>query len=176
MILPQPLYAQRILLRTLMPSDIGERYLSWMQDDQIQKYLESRFQKHTEETLCAYAKACNDRPDTLLLAIEECSDNCHIGNIKLGPISEHHQTASIGILIGDKSRWGKGYASEAIARLADHATNQLGLRKLTAGCYAQNQGSIRAFQCAGFVQEAVLTAHAVFEKQRMDVVVLARHL
>lgn len=176
MILQHPLQAQRVVLRTLTCSDIGGRYLSWMKDEIVQQYLESRFHDHNEASLRAYVRTCNDRPDVVLLGIEDLVGGLHIGNIKLGPINGHHQTASIGIMIGDKSRWGKGYASEAIGRLVEHATNELQVRKFTAGCYAQNKGSIHAFERAGFVQEAVLSGHAIIKGMRTDVVFLARHV
>ena len=74
----------------------------------------------------------------------------HIGNIKLGPINPFHRYGDIGIIIGDKKSWGKGFAKEAIALLMDTAFKKLKLHKVTAGCYAPNKGSQKAFLANGF--------------------------
>ena len=71
----------------------------------------------------------------------------------MGPIDWDHQSGDLGFLIGDRTQWGKGYASQAIALLSDYAFAQLGLAKLNAGCYADNEGSRRAFCKAGFAEE-----------------------
>ena len=63
---------------------------------------------------------------------------------------------SVRILLGDKNCWGKGYATETIEVLTEHAFGVLGLHKLTAGAYAENVGSIRAFEKAGFLAVAKL--------------------
>ena len=56
-------------------------------------------------------------------------------------------------MIGDKSFWGNGYASEAWALVVDYAFNRLGLRKLTAGVVSGNRASLKALQNLGFVIE-----------------------
>jgi ribosomal-protein-alanine N-acetyltransferase len=77
----------------------------------------------------------------------------HIGNIKLGPVDWLHRVGDLGLIIEERGCWGKDYAFEAIS--LEYAFGQLNLRKVTAGCYALNQGSIEAFQKAGFVIEGV---------------------
>ncbi|MDC4205803.1 MAG: GNAT family protein [Candidatus Manganitrophus sp.] len=73
----------------------------------------------------------------------------------MGPIQWIHRLADIGLLIGEKDCWGKGYATEAIQLVSDYAFNVLNLHKVAAGCYGPNEGSARAFQKAGFVVEGV---------------------
>jgi RimJ/RimL family protein N-acetyltransferase len=68
-------------------------------------------------------------------------------------VDPHHAHATIGLMIGEATAWGQGYASEAIATISAYGFTQLKLRKLTAGCYASNQGSARAFIKAGYVLE-----------------------
>jgi len=88
-----------------------------------------------------------------LLGIFLRLDQRYIGNIKLGSIEECHRTADIGLLIDDKTEWGKDRASEAIAALTEYACNQLNIAKLTAGCYTDNEGSRRAFLKIDYVEE-----------------------
>ena len=56
----------------------------------------------------------------------------------------HYGVTDVGLLIGDKSFWEKGYGSEAIGLVCDYAL-EIDLAKLTAGCYVSNAGSIKVF-------------------------------
>ena len=149
-----PLIGKNILLRTLASPDATQYYLSWLSDPEINKYLEMRFSPPKKvENLADYISFINNSTDSILLGIFLRVSDRHIGNIKLGPIDNNHRVGEIGFLIGDRLQWGKGYASEAILLLTEYAFGQLGLAKLTAGCYIENKGSLRALQKAGFKEE-----------------------
>ena len=44
----------------------------------------------------------------------------------------------VGLLIGNRNMWGKGYGTEAIKLVTCHAFKEIKLNKLTAGIYANN--------------------------------------
>jgi ribosomal-protein-alanine N-acetyltransferase len=153
MTLAAPLRTDRLLLRTLDAGDATARYLGWLSDTEVNRYLESRLSTHTLDSLRAFIAQCNASADELLLGI--ClADGRHVGNIKLGPVNAFHRHAAVGLLIGERDCWGRGYASEAIGRVAAHAFDALEVEKLYAGCYASNVASLRAFLKAGFVEES----------------------
>jgi len=164
----------RLQLRPLRESDAGPAYLAWMHDRDVVRHLEARFHEHTLAGLRDYVRAQLANPDVRFFAICLKPDGRHIGNIKLGPIDRPHRRADIGILLGDKDCWGRGLASEAITLLSEHAFGALGLRKLTAGAYATNVGSIRAFEKAGFAIEARLRAHYASDAGLVDAVLMCR--
>ena len=147
---------ERIYLRQLIETDANDTYLGWLNDPEVNRYLESRHKKQALKGLRAYIKETISEPANLFLAIVLKSNNRHIGNIKLGPIDNNHRLGDIGLIIGEKDCWGKGYATEAISLLVNYAFKQLGLHKLTAGCYANNEGSAKAFIKAGFTDEGRL--------------------
>lgn len=175
MMLAPPISTPRLSLCTLQAADAGAAYLAGMNDAGLQRFMESRFQVHTEESLRAFIDQCNRAAGTYLLGIRLTGNGEHIGNIKLGPIDPHHLRASLGIIVWQRALWGQGYASEAIAHLSSHALTKLGVRKLTAGCYADNVGSIRAFARAGFQPDATLHRHAILDGEPTDIEVLARY-
>ena len=117
---------------------------------------------------------CLENNGVLFLAIVYREGNRHIGNIKLGPISWKHKNAEIGIIIGEKDCWGKGYARQAIELLSEYAFSKLKLHKLTAGCYANNIGSVKAFEKAGFVQEGRKISQYLCEGKYVDGVLLGK--
>lgn len=166
--LERPVIGERVVLAALDESTGLEHYLSWMSDTEVTRYLEVRYAPpSTPEVLHEYVRNINGSRGNLLLGIFSRSDNLHIGNIKLGPIDWRHLRAEVGLLIGDKTVWGRGFASEAITLMARYAFETLHLAKLTAGCYADHAGSAKAFLKAGFSLEATLPSHLVFEDRRV---------
>jgi [ribosomal protein S5]-alanine N-acetyltransferase len=171
---PVEIESARLVLRTMEEADAKPHYAQWMNDSDIVRYTESRYTTHSIDGIRDYIGAMQRDPDSLLLAMETEMDRRHIGNIKIGPVDWYHQCGDIGLLIGEADCWGQGYASEAIAALADYAFAVLGLEKLTAGVYEPNTGCIRAFERAGFVREGVRLSQYRFDNGRVDVVLLGR--
>ena len=163
-----------VSLFQLEPSHVSDAYLGWLADSQINRYLESRFSSHDRASVEAFVRSMIESPNNILFGIHDRRLNRHVGNIKLGPIDRHHGVGEIGIMIGDCAAWGRGIGSSAISRIVEIATHDLGLRKLSAGCYATNVGSKRAFEKAGFAIEAVRTAHYLLDGQPEDAVLLGK--
>jgi [ribosomal protein S5]-alanine N-acetyltransferase len=169
--------SERIELFVLRPEHVGPGYVGWLGDPKVNRYLESRFATHTERSTRDFVQGCLDDPQTLFLGIRsKALGSRHVGNIKLAPIDTHHGLAEIGILIGERSAWGRGIASDAISALAEIAREQLSLRKLTAGCYASNVGSQKAFQRASFEIEGARRDHFLLDGRPEGLVLMARWL
>lgn len=170
-----PIQGESIILRSLQQGDATLDYLDWLSDPAINAYLEVRFSPPKLVTdLEAFIAEANTSLHTLMLGIFLQENGRHIGNIKLGQIDWHHNVGDIGFLIGDKEQWGKGYASAAIVLLADYAFAHLDLVKLTAGCYAENEGSRRALLKAGFVEEGRRISQWLVAGYRQDGVLMGR--
>lgn len=161
-----------IYLRKLRKSDVDSNYCNWMNDPEVNQYLESRFEKWSIKKLEDYVTKIQDNPDYVFLSIILKDENRHIGNIKIGPINQIHKFADVGLIIGERSFWGRGLATEALKLIVDYAFNTLNLHKLTAGAYADNIGSIRAFEKAGFLIEGIKKKHYLYNGDYIDGVLL----
>lgn len=146
---------KRIYLRQVTSGDAEGRYLQWLNDPAINRFLESRYQKWSKKSLKDYIKAINKNSANVFLAIVASDKDVHIGNIKVGPVDPRYKHADVGIVIGERAYWGKGFATEAIKLVIGYSFKTLKLHKLTAGAYANNIGSIKAFRRAGFSIEGV---------------------
>lgn len=147
------LLTPRLLLRPVARGDATGPYLRWMNDPEVVRWLEARGRTYSVRDLEEFIETHSVAYGFHFFAITMRGDSAHIGNIKLGPVSGRDRRGDLGLIIGEQSAWGKGYAREAIAAVTDHAFSRLGLHKVTAGCYAGNEGSRRAFLAAGFEQE-----------------------
>ncbi len=175
MIVSEPIRSERFRLVTLDESFASADYLRWLSDPETTAFLETRFSTSTPESLRAFVAAQMASTDSYLFAIVVAETDAHIGNIKLGPINPHHHNASIGLFIGESDWWGKGVATEVIAALTAWAFEALGLAKVTAGAYASNVGSIRAFESCGFEREGLLRSQVKLTTgDRDDVVLLGK--
>jgi RimJ/RimL family protein N-acetyltransferase len=159
MFLDAPIETPRLLLRNLLLEDITDRYVSWLNDPEVTRYLEIRFARQTAESTRAYIDQMNASPDNLFLGIFVKDGAAHIGNIKLGPIDPHHKRGDFGVVIGERACWGQGFASEAIEALTAYAFDVLKLDKVSCGLYAANDGSRRAFLKAGWFEEGRRRRH-----------------
>jgi [ribosomal protein S5]-alanine N-acetyltransferase len=169
----EAIVGERLYLRSLVESDANECYLSWLLDPSVTQFLEIRFASPVSLLqLREFVGKATESNDSLLLGIFLTADDRHIGNIKLGPVDWHHQAAEIGLLIGDRTQWGLGHASAAIRLVVQYAFQVLKLAKLTAGCYAENAGSMKAFINAGFAQEGRRLLQWQVGTQRQDGILL----
>jgi [ribosomal protein S5]-alanine N-acetyltransferase len=166
------LVGERVYLRALDLADIDGPYLGWMNDAETTRFLDSGRFPTTRAALEKSVLAAGRSTGNLFLAIVTCHSDCHVGNVKLGPIDWVHRVGSIGILLGDAASRGKGYSSEAVGLVVRHAFEQLGLNKVTAGAYADHAASIKLFAAHGFVVEGRQRCHLYREGQYYDKVLM----
>ncbi|MHB1218288.1 MAG: GNAT family N-acetyltransferase [Alphaproteobacteria bacterium] len=171
--IPPRLRSGRVELRPFTPADIGPAYLSWLRDTDVVRYTDIKPIEQTLASVQAYVDTAQRDPSALFWAIHE-TEYGHVGNLRMSGISVRHARATVALLIGDKSRWGRNLARDALVAASAHAFHTLGLRKICAGILTGNDASRRAFEKAGFHVEAVLRAHAAFEGRFVDVLQMAR--
>lgn len=159
----------QVYLAPLLENDISVEYINWMNDPEIMKYTESGGKNYCISDLQAYVLDMNNSPNNVLMGVFLKSSNVHIGNIKIGNVSETHKYADVGFIIGNKQYWGKGYATQAIQEMLKLASEKLGLYKVFAGVYANNIGSIKALKKSGFIECGRFKDHCVIDEERVDV-------
>ncbi len=82
--------------------------------------------------------------------------NDYIGTIELYDLGQ--TTATLGIIIGERSHWGKGYGTEAIRALLTYAFEGLGLELVKLSTFADNLRAQAAFKKVGFTEMRRLSA------------------
>lgn len=103
--------------------------------------------------------------DGLKFAIE--ADNKFIGQCSLFNQNKIAQTAELGIGIGDKAYWGRGYGREAINLLLEFGFQKHNIRRIYLRVEARNERAIKAYKGCGFVEEGRLREH-VWNNGRYD--------
>ena len=150
------LKGKRIYLRPMRTSDINQRYLSWLNDTEVTRYVDAGFFPVTKRDLYEYYRKIKSSKTDIMFAIVENKHRKHIGNIKLGGINWIHRFADLGIMIGDKESRGKGYGTEACRLVLEYAFKRLNLNKVFLGCHSNNTAALKAYKKAGFRVEGRL--------------------
>lgn len=146
------LLGKQVLLRACMVDDVTERYVGWLNDPEINQYLETRYKNQTLGTVADYVRAVADSENEYLFAIVDKESDRHIGNMHL-TINVHHKTCFHAYVIGEKAFWGRGIAKEAIRLITKWAFDNLDIDKMDGGFYAANIGSGKAVLACGYREE-----------------------
>jgi RimJ/RimL family protein N-acetyltransferase len=102
----------------------------------------------------------------------EAEDGLLIGDV--GLLGVHRAgRAELAIAIGEPSRWGRGYGTDAIRTLLRFAFGELGLRRVTLIADADNARGIRCYERCGFRHEGLLRAHRLRYGEPLDMVAMA---
>lgn len=158
-----------ISLRQIEMRDCTKRYVEWLNDPEVNQYLETKWFRQDMESIEAFVKSQRENEHSILFAIISNEDNRHIGNIKIGPINMHYRHADISYFIGDKQFWNKGIATEAISLVCEFGFGELGLHRIEAGAYAAAVGSWKALEKNGFQREGVFREQVLLNGEYMDI-------
>jgi len=93
-----------------------------------------------------------------------------IGFIELDGITWHHRTSWVGIGIGSRDYWGKGYGSDALRILSRYAFEELGLYRLNLNVFSYNTRAIKAYENVGYKVEGSIRDALQRDNQRWDLV------
>lgn len=159
--------ANNIFLRKLRSEDVSQEYVDWLNDEDVNKYLETRHVHQTLQSCLQFVEACNLDVGTHLFGIFLKGSGKHIGNIKIGFINEVYARGEVSLLIGDKDCWGKGYGTESVRAVTRFAKEFLKLKKIEAGCYEDNLGSLRIFLKSGYIVEGFKRGHVLRNNKRL---------
>ncbi len=161
-----------IYLRLLEKKDINNNYLNWLNDQEINQYLDVGYFPTSRKSLEEYYESISKSRSEVMFAIVLKKTDCHIGNIKLGSINWVHQTCDLGIIIGDKKSHGKGIGKEACSLVLNYAFNKLNLRKVTLGVISGQVAGIRCYKSVGFTVEGIQRNMYKIKGKMMDKVLM----
>ncbi len=161
------LRSEHYVIRTLGPNDVTQRYVDWLNDPEVNRYLETRT-KQTLESVCVYVSQ-RDRSRGYLFGIFAKEDG-HIGNLSL-MVEPLHGRGTLGVMVGERAYWGKSVVLETRAQVLNFAFDELGLYKVCAGCYAANTAAVYNFRRQNWQVDGVRKSHAIDgDGNRVDMV------
>jgi RimJ/RimL family protein N-acetyltransferase len=161
-----------VTLRPVDPELDFENLNTWSKDSLYARLLDADpvipwpkkmtkewMEKHLDEFLefVFYRKGEPDKP---------------IGFVGLSEINWVSRDAWVGIGIGDRGNWGKGYGTDAMRIMLRYAFCQLNLHRISLSVFDYNPRGVRSYEKAGFVREGVLPEFLARDGKRFDIILM----
>ena len=155
------IYGEKVSLRAIERTDL-ERYVEWFNDPEVTENL----MRHLPMSMAAEERWFEDlqkQPEeSRPLAIEARDGNgwVHIGGAGLHDIDWQARNTELGISIGDKRYWGRGFGTDVIRALLRHAFETLNLHRVFLRVYEHNERALAVYRRVGFKDEGRLRQHS----------------
>ena len=147
---------KKYFISNVQKENINDEYIAWLNDKEVNKFLEIRYEKQNFNTVLNYIQSFQNNKTKYLWGVFCKSNSNMVGTVNIYNINIKHETADISIMIGNKSHWGKPAAEEALSLVIEYSFNNLGIRKLIASTYAINLGINFTLKKVGFSIEGKL--------------------
>ncbi len=144
------LTGQQIVLREKRIEDAAVDY-EWRVDPELAKLDATAPLRLTLEEYTRYFKDELEFPSpwSVRLAVET-HEGEHIGNVMYYDVDERKKQAELGIMIGIKEYWGRGYGSDVVATVLKHIFLDTGIERVYLHTLSWNDRAQAAFKKSGF--------------------------
>ena len=166
------IYGERVRLRAAEREDVKNFYV-WVNDPDVTRYLSLYLPMSTvdEENWFNSMTQRSQSEKTLVIEVRDGNGWKMIGNCGVFDIDTIGRLGEIGIMLGEKDEWDKGYGTEAMSLLVHHCFETLNFNRVYLRVYAENLRAKRAYEKAGFVEEGRLR-EAVYKNGKYDDVII----
>lgn len=165
---------EQVYLAPPDPEQDAGMFARWMRDSEFVRLLDTdparllSVDKHKEWLKKDLVE--EQKSDELFFLIRTLHEDHKIGLIGLDGIRWVHGDAWVGIGLGERDSWGKGYGTDAMLVLQRYAFEELNLHRLSLSVFDYNQRAIRSYEKAGFVVEGRARKYLNREGQRYDMI------
>ncbi len=151
------IYSKRLRLRAVEKTDLPKFY-EWINDPEVIAGLGTfmPMSMKDEETWLERTAERDPVEKPLCIDLRQGNDWRLIGNCGLFHLEWVNREVELGIMIGDKTVWDKGYGTEAVTLLLKHAFETLNLNRVYLRVFSSNARARRSYEKVGFVPEGTL--------------------
>jgi RimJ/RimL family protein N-acetyltransferase len=158
----------------LSPIDLNdaEKYTEWLNDLEVITNLGPLYSGIL--SVDGEKEILKDLSQKHNYSIIDIKTNELIGNCGFLEIDNINQIAEIGIFIGNKNFWNKGYGTEAMILLMDYGFKALNLHNILLRVFSFNERAIKCYEKIGFKiigkrREALKRGEKLFDAIYMDI-------
>ena len=144
-----------VVLRPLDVDDAEQLYL-YKNDPDVGALLGGVSLGYTRSDIRDWIEYHRQRKDELLWAIAAADDGRCLGHVGFYKIDYRARSAEFGILIGDKSQWGKGHGRRIGGFSVEYGFEMLNLNRIALTVLEGNSVALRLYEKVGFREEGRL--------------------
>lgn len=160
-------------LRAQEMSDV-ERMARWINDREVTRFLSARYpwSSSAEEAFLRGRTSTPMAYGDASFAIET-KDDVHIGSTGLHRASPENRAAELGIMVGEKAYWSKGYGTDAVATVVRFGFEEINLNRIELRVFDFNERAQASYRKCGFVEEGRMRDAHYAEGAYCDVLVMS---
>jgi len=168
------IYGDKVRLRAIEREDLP-RFVEWINDPEVRQGLNFYLPMSTVEEERWYEGYLERDPPERPLAIDvrDSDEWVHIGSCGLFSIDSRARKAELGILIGDKTYWDRGYGTDTIRTLLHHAFESLNLNRISLQVFESNPRAIKVYKRVGFTAEGRLREARFSQGRYEDTIIMS---
>ncbi|MFZ3590117.1 GNAT family N-acetyltransferase [Bacillus sp. DJP31] len=158
-----------VILRELNLHDANDRY-QWCLDKEVTKHLNmpDKYPPFSLEETKQWIEMCISRTNGYEQKAIQTADGVHIGWVDLKNLDKLNKHAELGIAIGNKDYWGKGYGLSAMREMLQCGFHALQLNKIWLRVEVDNTKAISSYRRMGYVEEGILRQDRLWNGEYVD--------
>lgn len=164
-----------VRLRGYEFSDL-DTVMKWINDEEVTQFLGGGMLTYPVSSIAERKSVekfgLSESETDKTFAIETLADRRFIGAMGLHAIDWINRHSSLGIMIGDKQYWGRGYGTDAMRILMRLVFDKMNLHRLWLHVYDFNQRAIASYERCGFKREGVLREQRFYDGKYHDTIVM----
>lgn len=160
-----------VRLAALDPEEVAAFISRHSTDSEFYRLMDSApCRPYTKEGAKKWIEKQLEEHNVFAFAIRMLEDDRLLGDVGLGQVYWSHGDSYLGIGIGERDFWGKGYGSDAMKVALGYAFSELNLRRVTLNVYEYNPRAIRCYEKLGFQREGRVRKYLNREGRRWDLI------
>jgi RimJ/RimL family protein N-acetyltransferase len=151
----------------------SENHLRWRNDREVAYWATGADPRFGPVTRPALVRAFEmmltlDPLDSCVFTVEDVADGRPIGMADYRDLDPFAGRAAVGLTVGEREYWGRGYGSEALQLLVRHIFEACRLHRIELETWSGNQRAVRAFVKGGFLEEGRRRESVLVNGRRYD--------
>jgi len=164
-----------VRLSAMDVDEISKAFSRWSRNSEFRRLLDSGVARTSSQngTKKWFEKELDDQSiNQHWFSIRKLDDDTLLGDIDLYVYNWPARDTFVGIGIGERDFWGKGYGTDAMRVILRYAFTEINMKRVTLSVFEYNPRAIRSYEKAGFRHEGRLRKLLNKEGRRWDMLMM----
>lgn len=161
-----------VRLSAMDMEEMSKAFSRWSRDTEFRRLMDSGSAHVSSQGSVRrwLEKELEEQPVNMhWFSIRKLEDDKLLGDIDLYVVDWSGRDAFVGLGIGEREFWGKGYGTDVMKVLLRYAFTEVNLNRVTLNVFEYNPRAIRSYEKAGFRHEGRMRQVLNKEGRRWDI-------